>query len=109
MSITDWPIEQRPREKLIQHGATALSDAELLAVFLRVGVKGKSAVELGHDALSHVGSLHNLFAASLDNFSLISGLGAAKFAQLQAVLELAKRALAENLQENAVLTSPPTG
>lgn len=106
MSIIDWPEDQRPRERLIQHGAAILSDAELLAVFLRVGVKGKSAVELGHDMLSHFGSLQSLFSAPLTSFSLINGLGPAKFAQLQAVLELAKRALAEDLQEGITLSSP---
>lgn len=106
MSIIDWPAEQRPRERLIQHGAAMLSDAELLAVFLRVGVKGKSAVELGHDMLGHFGSLRSLFSASLTSFSLLNGLGPAKFAQLQAVLELAKRALAEDLKEGIMLSSP---
>ena len=106
MSIIDWPSDQRPRERLIQHGATMLSDAELLAVFLRVGVKGKSAVELGRDMLGHFGSLHSLFSAPLASFSLINGLGPAKFAQLQAVLELAKRALAEDLREGITLSSP---
>jgi len=106
MSIIDWPADQRPRERLIQHGAAMLSDAELLAVFLRVGVKGKSAVALGHDMLGHFGSLHSLFSAPLACFSLINGLGPAKFAQLQAVLELAKRALAEDLKEGILLSSP---
>jgi len=106
MSIIDWPADQRPRERLVQHGAAVLSDAELLAVFLRVGVKGKSAVELGHDMLSHFGSLQSLFSAPLNCFSLINGLGPAKFAQLQAVLELAKRALAEDLKEGITLSSP---
>ena len=71
MSITDWPEDQRPRERLIKLGAAALSDAELLAVFLRVGVKGKSAVELGHEMLSHFGSLQGLFSAPMGSFSLI--------------------------------------
>jgi DNA repair protein RadC len=106
MSITDWPEDQRPRERLIKLGAAALSDAELLAVFLRVGVKGKSAVELGNDMLGHFGSLQALFSAPMASFSLIHGLGPAKFAQLQAVLELANRALAEQLKENCMLNSP---
>ncbi|PRC92077.1 RadC family protein [Solimicrobium silvestre] len=106
MSISNWPEDQRPRERLIKHGPSALSNAELLAVFLRVGVKGKSAVELGNDMLGHFGSLDSLFSASLDSFSLIKGLGPAKFAQLQAVLELAKRALLEDLQEGVTLNSP---
>lgn len=108
MAITDWPEEQRPRERLIQHGSQALSDAELLAVFLRVGVAGKSAVDLGRDMVGHFGSLNGLFAASLSDFSAINGLGPAKYAQLQAVLELARRAISEELQSGAVINSPQT-
>ncbi len=106
MAITDWPEDQRPRERLINHGAHALSDPELLAVFLRVGVKGKSAVDLGRDMVGHFGSLNGLFSASLVDFSALNGLGPAKFAQLQAVLELAKRSLKEELQTGVTLSSP---
>jgi DNA repair protein RadC len=106
MAITDWPADQRPRERLIKHGPQALSDAELLAVFLRVGVTGKSAVDLGRDMVGRFGSLNGLFAASLADFSAINGLGPAKFAQLQAVLELARRALMEELQAGVTLSSP---
>ncbi|PUA16675.1 DNA repair protein RadC [Glaciimonas sp. PCH181] len=106
MAITDWPSDQRPRERLIRLGPTALTDAELLAVFLRVGVAGKSAVDLGRDMQSHFGSLNQLFAASLKDFSAINGVGPAKFAQLQAVLELARRSLAEELREKSSLSSP---
>lgn len=106
MAITDWPEEQRPRERLIKHGATILSDAELLAVFLRVGVAGKSAVDLARDMVQHFGSLNGLFAASLHDFSKLNGLGPAKYAQLQAVLELAKRSLSEELQAGVTLSSP---
>jgi len=106
MAITDWPADQRPRERLIQHGPQILSDAELLAVFLRMGVAGKSAVDLGRDMISHFGSLNGLFSASLDDFSQINGLGPAKFAQLQAVLELARRALMEELRAGVSLASP---
>jgi DNA repair protein RadC len=106
MAITDWPADQRPRERLIKHGPQALSDAELLAVFLRVGVTGKSAVDLGRDMVGHFGSLGGLFSASLTDFSAINGLGPAKFAQLQAVLELARRALLEELQSGVELSSP---
>lgn len=105
MAITDWPEEQRPRERLIKHGPQALSDAELLAVFLRVGVSGKSAVDLGRDMVGHFGSLNRLFAASLSDFSVLNGLGPAKFAQLQAVLELARRALGEQLQAGVTMSS----
>lgn len=106
MGITDWPEDQRPRERLIMHGSHSLSDAELLAVFLRVGVTGKSAVDLGRDMIGRFGSLNRLFAATLSDFSSINGLGPAKYAQLQAVMELARRALAEELQTGAVLNSP---
>jgi DNA repair protein RadC len=106
MAITDWPSDQRPRERLIKHGPKALSAAELLAVFLRVGVTGKSAVDLGRDMVGHFGSLNGLFSASLADFSVLNGLGPAKFAQLQAVLELAKRAIAEELQSGVTLNSP---
>lgn len=92
MAIKDWPEQQRPRERLISKGAATLSDPELLAVFLRVGTKGRSAVELGSEALQRFGSLHGLFEASLEQFSAIPGMGPAKFAQLQAVMELAQRA-----------------
>ncbi|EJL92882.1 DNA repair protein radc [Herbaspirillum sp. CF444] len=106
MAITDWPEDQRPRERLIKQGAHALSDAELLAVFLRVGVAGKSAVDLGRDMVGHFGSLQAMFAARLADFSRINGLGPAKYAQLQAVLELARRALSEELRTGATLSSP---
>lgn len=106
MAITDWPQEQRPRERLIKHGPQSLSDAELLAVFLRVGVTGKSAVDLGRDMVGHFGSLNGLFSATLTDFSQINGLGPAKFAQLQAVLELARRALGEELKAGLPLSSP---
>jgi len=106
MAITDWPQDQRPRERLIQQGPQALSDAELLAVFLRVGVTGKSAVDLGRDMVKHFGSLQALFAATVRDFSSLHGLGAAKYAQLQAVLELARRVLSEELRSGTLLNSP---
>jgi DNA repair protein RadC len=106
MAITDWPEAHRPRERLIKHGPQALSDAELLAVFLRVGVTGKSAVDLGRDMVGHFGSLNGLFSANLADFSMLNGLGPAKYAQLQAVLELARRAMSEELQMGVLLSSP---
>ncbi|MEB0134976.1 DNA repair protein RadC [Actimicrobium sp. CCC2.4] len=106
MSISDWPEHQRPRERLILHGAAALSDAELLAVFLRIGVAGKSAVDLAREMVSHFGSLNGLFAATVGQFSALRGLGPAKFAQLQAVMELARRAMAEQLKTGAAMSSP---
>lgn len=97
MGINNWPEQDRPRERLVRAGPAALSSAELLAIFLRVGVRGKSAVELGEDMLSHFGSLHRLLHATLDEFCEVNGLGLAKYAQLQAVLELARRAAREEL------------
>ena len=106
MAITDWPEGERPREKLLARGAEALSDAELLAIFLRVGVKGKSAVALARDLVDHFGSLTRLFSAPLSAFRPFPGLGPAKYAQLQAVLEMARRALAEEMRLGDALSSP---
>jgi DNA repair protein RadC len=106
MAIKDWPVGERPRERLIQDGAHSLSDAELLAVFLRTGVRGKSAVELARDTVEHFGSLRGLFGASLVSFSAVHGMGSAKYAQLQAVLELARRAIVEDLQTGQALNTP---
>ena len=106
MSITDWLEEDRPREKLLQKGPAALTDAELLAIFLRVGVKGKSAVDLGRDLVQKFGGLQALFAASEADLCQVHGMGQAKFVQLQAVMEMARRALREELQRGDALTSP---
>jgi DNA repair protein RadC len=106
MAITDWPVDERPREKLLQRGAAALSDAELLALFLRVGVKGKSAVDLARDLITRFGSIGRLCAAGAKELSAVPGMGLAKFAQLQAVMELARRALAEGMQRSDVFDSP---
>jgi DNA repair protein RadC len=106
MGIEDWPEQTRPRERLVREGAQALSDPELLALLLRVGVRGKSAVELGRDILRHFGSLHGLFGATLDDCTEVHGLGMAKYAQLQAVMELARRAIAEQLQAGEAFGSP---
>ena len=106
MSITDWPAGERPREKLLLRGATALSDAELLAIFLRTGVVGKTAVDLARDLLTRFGSLTQLFAADEKEFCDIHGMGRAKFVQLQAVLEMSRRALHEEMQTGDALNSP---
>lgn len=104
--ISEWPAEQRPRERLIALGADALSDAELLAIFLRTGIPGKSAVDLAHEIVRHFGSLSVLFGCSLPAFAAIPGLGPAKYAQLQAVRELSRRALSEELQSGVLLSAP---
>jgi DNA repair protein RadC len=106
MAITDWQAEDRPREKLLQRGASALTDAELLAIFLRTGVQGKTAVDLARDLLADFGSLKALLDADQQRFCLARGLGDAKYAQLQAVLEMARRHFKEILQRGDVLTSP---
>jgi len=106
MGIKDWQVEDRPREKLLQRGAAALTDAELLAIFLRTGVQGKSAVDLARDLLVDFGSLKALLNADEQRFCLARGLGSAKYAQLQAVLEMAKRHFEEILQRGDALTSP---
>jgi DNA repair protein RadC len=105
MAITDWPADERPREKLLQRGAAALADAELLAIFLRTGVTGKSAVDLARDLLQEHGGLSALLAASREQFCASHGLGDAKFVQLQAVVEMSRRYLAEALQQRQVFSS----
>lgn len=106
MSINDWPAEERPREKLLARGAEHLSDAELLAIFLRVGIKGKTAVDLARDMLHHFNGLGGLLQADCDAFSALPGLGAAKYAQLRAAVELSRRALATDLRERPAFTTP---
>jgi len=106
MAITDWPTQERPRERLLEQGAHALSDAELLAIFLRTGMSGKSAVDLARELLQSFGSLTALSHASVDAFCAVPGLGPAKYAQLQAVMEMARRALKEQAKQRDALTSP---
>ena len=106
MSIRNWPAAERPREKLLEHGASSLSDAELLAIFLRTGVSGKSAVDLARHLLTEFGSLRALLEADLRAFCRHLGLGPAKFSQLQAVLEMSRRHLAERLRRDSALQSP---
>jgi DNA repair protein RadC len=106
MAIRDWPAAERPREKLLQRGAGALSDAELLAIFLRTGVVGMSAVDLARQLIGDFGGLRPLLEADCRNFCRHKGLGEAKYVQLQATLELARRHLLATLQRGDALTSP---
>jgi DNA repair protein RadC len=106
MRITDWPAEERPRERLLASGAAALSDAELLAIFLRTGIAGRSAVDLARDLLARFGGLRPLLKAPREEFCVARGLGDAKYAQLQAVLEIARRHLAEGLSDRTALKDP---
>src|SRR4051812_22141153 len=106
MTIAEWPIDDRPREKLIAKGPEALSDAELVALLFCTGIRGRSAVDLARDALNRCGSLSALLSAERCTFRLVAGLGDAKFAQIQAVLEMSRRALREVLDRGAALSSP---
>jgi DNA repair protein RadC len=106
MSINHWPQQERPREKLLAQGAAALSDAELLAIFLRTGTRGKTAVDLGRSLLQTFGSLRQIAAATQQDFCQQPGLGATKYAQIQAALEIARRHLYESLQQIDVLANP---
>ncbi|MCE1171971.1 MAG: DNA repair protein RadC [Azovibrio sp.] len=107
MSISDWPQGERPRERLLRQGPQALSDAELLAIYLRVGIKGKSAVDLARELLErHGGSLCRLAAASMTELARTPGIGLAKAAQLQASFELSRRALREEIHQRNLMGSP---
>lgn len=106
ISIDRWPPRQRPREKLLERGPLALSDSELLAVLLSSGPRGQSAVDLGQALLARFGSIHGLLSAVPRDIRAVRGVGAAKQAQLLAVMELARRALAEQLRDDTTLDSP---
>lgn len=106
MKITDWPDHERPRERLLAHGARALSDAELLAIFLRTGSRGVNALDLARELLNRFGSLQALFQADLRQAGSVSGLGLAKWASLQAALELASRAGMEPLKDSPFMNHP---
>lgn len=107
MAISDWPEGERPRERLLAHGPEALSDAELLAIYLRVGVRGKSAVDLARELLQRFdGSLSRLAEGTLSEMATVSGIGMAKAAQLKASFELARRALTQEMASRDTLASP---
>ena len=106
MPIMDWPQQERPREKLLHRGSESLSDAELLAIFFRTGTAGKTAVDVAREALSEFGSLRRLVAAPKAEFCNLQGIGAVKYVQIQAALELGKRCLKEALDRKDVMSSP---
>jgi DNA repair protein RadC len=104
MAIKDWAVEDRPREKLLHRGANVLSDAELLAIFLRTGVKGKTAVDLARDLLKDSGGLCALLSSNEQRFCFHKGLGQAKYVQMKAVVEMSRRYLEEKMHRGNVLT-----
>lgn len=106
MLLKDIPQASRPREKLLAHGPAALSNAELLALLLRTGLPGKNALQMGQELLDIFGGMTGLLHAGTDALKRIKGLGPAKRAEIMAVLELARRALQEQLQEKPLFDSP---
>jgi len=106
MAIRDWPSDERPREKLLEKGATALSDAELLAILLRTGTPGHSALDLARDVLKSFHSLRKLIAADRRRFCAEPGLGPARFAEMQAAIEISRRQLSDPLKAGPSLSSP---
>lgn len=106
MIINQWPTQERPREKLINFGATSLSNAELLAILLNKGTLGQSAIELGYELINHYGSLRGIFASSYEQLSQHRGVGSAKYCQLQAAMELHRRMLEEPLKQRKAITHP---
>jgi DNA repair protein RadC len=106
MAIRDWPIDERPREKLLDKGAAALSDAELLAILLRSGTPGCSALDLARELLRSFHSLRKLIAADRQRFCAQRGLGLTRFAELQAAVEIARRQLSETMRAGPSLASP---
>jgi DNA repair protein RadC len=105
MSISEWPEAERPREKLLMRGPQALSDAELLAIFLRTGVRGKTAVDVARDLLAEHGGLRALLTARRESLCATPGLGDAKYALLMAALEIGRRHLGEQLTRGGALES----
>ncbi len=105
--MRDWPVGERPRERLLADGPQALSEAELLAVFLRIGLPGRSVLDLARDAIARFGSLNGLLGAPAAEIQAMPGFGPAKCAQLLAVTELARRALREEVRRERIFDSPP--
>ena len=106
LPICEWPESEKPREKLLANGAQNLSDAELLAIFIRTGIPGKTALDLARDALQKAGGLRALLNMPVKDFCEQKGIGSAKYVQLQASLELGRRYLMEKLVKGDAVTSP---
>ncbi|CAN5424447.1 DNA repair protein RadC [soil metagenome] len=106
MTIQDWPADERPRERWLARGPAALSDAELLALFLRVGIRGRSAVDVAHGCIERFGGLAPIFAAELGTVASLPGIGMTRAIQLRAVIELSRRAIHEQLRLRPLFDSP---
>ncbi|HKY92250.1 MAG TPA: DNA repair protein RadC [Nevskiaceae bacterium] len=106
MHVSEWPESERPRERLLRAGASGLTDAELLAVFLRTGAAGRNAVDVARDSLAKLGGLRGLIGAPQDAFCAVHGLGEVRFVQLHAAMELARRHLAAQLADRPALSDP---
>ncbi|MEA1080573.1 DNA repair protein RadC [Marinobacter qingdaonensis] len=106
MSDTTWPRDERPRERLLRHGAESLSDAELLAIFLRTGTAGTPVLTLARTLVAEFGGLRGLMTASHSQFCQLRGLGTAKYTQIQAAMEMARRVMDEPLRQGQPLRSP---
>jgi DNA repair protein RadC len=106
MPITDWPQQERPREKLLAQGPERLSDAELLAIFIRIGIPGKTAVDLGRQLLQEFGGLRQIIEADQAQLCRAQGLGTAKYVQFKAALEISRRYLFQSLQRTNALANP---
>lgn len=106
MAINHWPLDERPREKLLKKGPAFLSDAELLAIFIRTGIQGKTAVDLARELITEFGSLRLLLETEAPALCSRKGLGPAKFVQIQAAIELGKRYLESGLRQGEILSDP---
>ncbi len=105
MNITDWPYNERPREKLLSEGAEVLSDSELLAILLRTGIKGKTVIDLARELIQKFDGIRGLLEANIQVLSAYPGLGKAKCAEIKVIVEIAKRYLAEGLKYGSTLTN----
>ena len=106
MSMARWPAGERPRERLLAQGAAALSDAELISLFLGAGVPGKSALDVARALLARFGRVSRVLCAREDELGEVPGVGLARYARIAAVTELARRALAEEMRVRDSLASP---
>jgi len=106
LPIKEWPETERPREKLLKSGANSLTDAELLAIFIRTGIPGKTALDMAREILLSAGNLRKVFDISKSDFCQIQGFGEAKYVQFQAVLELGRRYLKERIEKGGFINDP---